>query len=242
MNYYRRYVGDYAKKTASLSLAEHGAYNLLLDECYSTERPLPGDLESLYRLCRAMTRVEQDAVRKVADKFFPVGADGLRRNPRAGEEIAVAQSTIEKQRESGVKSAAKRWSTDGSTHNSTDADAIQPPTSNHQPLASNHQEPAAKRAGRGARLPADWKPDAEQIDFCKAERPDLNPDTTAARFRDYWIAQPGARGTKLDWPATWRNWVRNEKRINGANSKQADLEARNAEAARRFAEGDHETR
>lgn len=29
-----------------------------------------------------------------------------------------------------------------------------------------------------------------------------------ARFADYWRAVPGARGRKLDWPATWRNWLR----------------------------------
>lgn len=27
-------------------------------------------------------------------------------------------------------------------------------------------------------------------------------------FCDYWHAQPGQKGVKLDWPATWRNWVR----------------------------------
>jgi hypothetical protein len=30
-------------------------------------------------------------------------------------------------------------------------------------------------------------------------------------FRDYWIAVPGAKGVKLDWIATWRNWVRRAK-------------------------------
>lgn len=30
----------------------------------------------------------------------------------------------------------------------------------------------------------------------------------AAKFRDYWVAQPGQKGVKLDWPATWRNWCR----------------------------------
>ena len=55
MNYYRRFMGDYAKKTAALSFAEHGAYTLLLDELYSTETPLPAEHEALYRLCRAMT-------------------------------------------------------------------------------------------------------------------------------------------------------------------------------------------
>lgn len=141
-------MGDYASKTADLSLAEHGAYTVLLDICYSTEKPLPGSYDALYRLCRAMTKAEQDAVKAVADRFFPLGEDDLRRNPRAADEIAKAQATIEKQRKSGADSASKRWLTDGSedgltdrsTHRSTDAAAIQPPTSNLQPPNANPKE------------------------------------------------------------------------------------------------------
>jgi hypothetical protein len=33
----------------------------------------------------------------------------------------------------------------------------------------------------------------------------------ADRFRDYWVSVPGGKGRKLDWAATWRNWVRNER-------------------------------
>lgn len=29
-------------------------------------------------------------------------------------------------------------------------------------------------------------------------------------FYDYWLAQPGQKGVKLDWLATWRNWCRND--------------------------------
>jgi hypothetical protein len=65
---------------------------------------------------------------------------------------------------------------------------------------------------RGSRLTAEWAPADEDIAFCKTERPDLDPAKTADRFRDYWIAQPGAKGIKTDWTATWRNWVRNESR------------------------------
>jgi len=61
------------------------------------------------------------------------------------------------------------------------------------------------------RLPADWTPSDEEIEFCRAERKDLDLIVTANRFRDYWVAQPGAKGKKLDWSATWRNWVRNER-------------------------------
>lgn len=239
MNYYRRYMGDYAKKTASLSLAEHGAYSLLLDECYSTERPLPGDHESLFRLCRAMTKVEQEAVRRVADRFFPVGADGQRRNPRADEELAIAQPAITAAKTNGVKGGRPRKNPVGSSGEPTGG---HPPTTNLQPPSATHQpstaKPREKTAGRGARLPADWKPDAEQIEFCRQERPDLDPQATAALFRDHWIAQPGQRGVKTDWAATWRNWVRKEKKINGAGRLSVSEANRLAgeEAQRRFEE------
>lgn len=67
-----------------------------------------------------------------------------------------------------------------------------------------------KTQQRGSRLPADWRPSDIEVQFCKTERPDLDPKKTAERFVDYWLAQPGAKGVKLDWTATWRNWVRNE--------------------------------
>ena len=70
---------------------------------------------------------------------------------------------------------------------------------------------AKPKQSRGTRLPADWVPNEDQIHFCKTNRSDLSPQTTADRFRDYWSAQPGARGLKLDWDATWRNWVRAER-------------------------------
>ena len=74
----------------------------------------------------------------------------------------------------------------------------------------------AEAKATASRLPADWSASAEDIEFCKAERPALVPALTEQRFRDYWIAQPGVKGRKVDWPATWRNWVRNERAPHGA--------------------------
>lgn len=31
-------------------------------------------------------------------------------------------------------------------------------------------------------------------------------------FADYWRSQPGQKGVKTDWQATWRNWVRRSRR------------------------------
>jgi hypothetical protein len=47
--------------------------------------------------------------------------------------------------------------------------------------------------------------------FAREKRPDLNPREVFDSFRDYWIAQPGQKGVKTDWFATWRNWVRNTR-------------------------------
>jgi uncharacterized protein YdaU (DUF1376 family) len=108
MNYYERYCGDYAKKTARLTLIQHGAYTLLLDEYYSTEEPLPESFDELYRVCRAMSKPEQEAVRFVAERFFPIGPDGLRHNDRADEMIEKARPKMEAARVNGRKGGRPR--------------------------------------------------------------------------------------------------------------------------------------
>jgi hypothetical protein len=50
---------------------------------------------------------------------------------------------------------------------------------------------------RGSRLPSDWQP-----------KEHIEQKSELEKFRDYWIAQPGQKGVKTDWDATWRNWVR----------------------------------
>lgn len=80
-------------------------------------------------------------------------------------------------------------------------------------------------AKRGSRLPSDATLPDEWAEFCKAERPDLNPEAVFSKFRDYWVSKPGKAGTKLDWLATWRNWVREER-----SQKTAPMLNKNAAA------------
>ena len=63
-------------------------------------------------------------------------------------------------------------------------------------------------APKAKRLSADWKPDDGLRAYAEAELPNVDVDRLAEDFRDYWIAKPGEKGRKLDWPATWRTWVR----------------------------------
>lgn len=73
------------------------------------------------------------------------------------------------------------------------------------------KESKAKPTARATRLPNDWMPSPEDDLFCQTERQDLISAEVAQRFRDYWISQPGSKGVKQNWSATWRNWVRNER-------------------------------
>jgi hypothetical protein len=92
--------------------------------------------------------------------------------------------------------------------NQNPSETVSEPFLNQEQEQEQEQDNKKPKQQRGSRLPSDWKPSDEDLQFCKTERPELNPRTTADGFRDYWLAQPGAKGLKLDWSATWRNWVR----------------------------------
>lgn len=83
MNYYQRHLGDYARDTGHLTLLEHGVYTVLLDWQYGTAKPLPKEIDSVQRICRAFSKVERETVVRVREEFFNV--DGW--NNRAKNEI-----------------------------------------------------------------------------------------------------------------------------------------------------------
>jgi hypothetical protein len=67
-----------------------------------------------------------------------------------------------------------------------------------------------KKPGRGTRISPDWKPDPSMLAW---QRDNGITDALARRelpkFIDYWAGKSGVGATKVDWSATWRNWLRN---------------------------------
>lgn len=87
-------------------------------------------------------------------------------------------------------------------------------------------EPPKKKQQRGTRLPNDWVIPDDWKAWALQERQDWDDSHVshvAETFKDFWIAKSGANAIKLDWQATWRNWVRNEKRgyFNGGKGGKA---------------------
>lgn len=94
MIYFEMYPGDYLKDTTRLSLIEHGAYFKLMLAYYAEEQALPESPAELYIIAGAISAGDKAAVKKVAERYFPVGEDGLRHSKRCDEQIATAQVRI----------------------------------------------------------------------------------------------------------------------------------------------------
>ena len=62
---------------------------------------------------------------------------------------------------------------------------------------------------RGTRLSREWDLPTEWGKW--AEERGMTPDQVILqcdKFKDHWISKPGNSATKVDWEATWRNWIR----------------------------------
>lgn len=80
-----------------------------------------------------------------------------------------------------------------------------PDESRDVPLSEAEANNSQRRA---TRLPDDFRLTEERKAPALADG--LDPQRTFDKFCDYWRAIGGARGRKLDWDATWRNWCRTE--------------------------------
>jgi len=104
VNHYPRHLGDYIRDTVGLTMLEDGAYTRLLDQYYVREAPLPADKEMLYRIARATSKAERQAVDSILLQFFTDGPDGWRQK-RADMELQAQSERSASARES----AKRKW-------------------------------------------------------------------------------------------------------------------------------------
>ena len=207
MHYYQFHIGDYLRDTAHLTLEEDATYRRLLDLYYESESPISSNFDLVARKIRS----KKTLVSQLLSEYFIETPQGYA-HTRVEAELKAYHDMVN----GGKKGAAKRW------HKGDDGQGIPTPsagdglgiatgmlTMNHEPITINHKE-TKTRSTKGSRLslemlPDDWRAWTTQHDIS------LNAGEIFETFRDYWIAQPGSKGVKLDWFATWRNWVKRQK-------------------------------
>lgn len=201
MHYYKRNLGDYAKKAGRLSMLQHGSYTLLIDACYDREQ-FP-TMEQALEWTWASTKEEIEAVEFVLRRFF-VLEGSVYVQTRIKQEIDEYHGKAETNKRIAAEREAKRK--EKSTNRERIVDEALPekhePPPNHKPITIN-QEPLVRRA---TRIPPDFDPKPEP----EAEA-GIDRQRELANFRDYWTSK-ARDNTKLDWQATWRQWARKADR------------------------------
>lgn len=201
MHYYPFHVSDYIHDTAHLSNEEDLAFRRLLDLYYTQEKPIPNKTHEVARRIRMAKHIV--AVQTVLEEFFDFDMDKDHWfHKRCDETIASYQAKAERNRQVGKLGGRPKA-------NPQETQTVSKQNPNQEPI-TNNQEPKVKTQ-RGSRLPTDWVLPEDWKKWAEVERPDLNAQKVGDSFKDFWISKPGAGGTKLDWQATWRNWVRSQK-------------------------------
>lgn len=123
--------------------------------------------------------------------------------------------------EAGREAIERRWGPEREANSGPNRSPITPEARGQKDSlpSSEGRERAAPATGdlasegdngrkRATRIPGDWTIDDELRAYALERR--LDPDATAAGFRDYWTAEAGARARKLDWRAAFRVWCNRE--------------------------------
>ncbi len=211
MHYYPFNLKDYLFETAHLPPMADLAYRRLLDLYYKEEAPIPNKPKWVANRIRLDS--EETVIGFVLRTYFKLdgaGTAAVWRHDRADKEIAKYQKKVAVARENGQQHTAgtKR-------HPKSDADGKL--TKNHKPRTNIVPLDAATT--RGTRFAAESQAPEAWLAYCKAERPELDASKTFEMFRDYWVAKAGKDGLKLDWLATWRNWVKSQSLRPGVAAK-----------------------
>jgi uncharacterized protein YdaU (DUF1376 family) len=139
MHYYKRNLGDYAKKAGRLSMLQHGSYTLLIDSCYDREQ-FP-TLEEAIEWTWASTTEEIEAVKFVLSKFFTL-ENGVYVQKRIQEEIGEYITKAETNKRIALERETKR------KENATNrSQVVNEPPPNHKPI-TNNQEPITKEESK----------------------------------------------------------------------------------------------
>jgi uncharacterized protein YdaU (DUF1376 family) len=194
--------------TKHLSHTQYSIYHRLLAHYYRTQKPLVANASGLARICYAVTTGELEDLALVLLQFFTKEDDGYH-SKRADEELEKT-CKINKIRQLSGRLGGLAKARNLLEQNPTQYNTYTYTPKEDQNLGAPHP------TKNGTRLPVDFSVTPEIKTFA-LENHLPNPDDEICKFVDYWTGVPGAKGRKLDWQATFRNWLRKAAEIKHAN-------------------------
>jgi len=211
--YFTFYPADFMGGVRGMTPQEIGVYTMLLCRMYEESGPVEYHVLRLSTYCG----MREKTFVAVAEKLIALGKitmrDGMIFNDRASIEIADRSDKLKNNSKAGKASAEKRQQNQCETptgvkqpFNHTDTD-----TDTDKKKSNTFVSPKAQPKN-GSRLPFEECPTEWTIFGSEVMSWDgAHIAATFSKFHDYWVAQPGVKGRKTDWLATWRNWCRDER-------------------------------
>lgn len=194
--YYKRYPRDFIEGTIALPFEVKTTYAFILDLIYMQGGTLPDDPRYIAGLLSVSVR-KWNSLRQQLIDYGKIQVSGeFLTNYRAIIELESLAKVQDKQRENRSRpNKNKDLQTPRSHHTDTDTD--------------KKEDTNVSSKKRGQRLPEDWRLPKAWGEWAVAQGlDDFSARREGERFADYWHGVSGARGAKMDWQATWRNWVR----------------------------------
>lgn len=185
----------------------HPSQQTLVDETGLSERTIRTALSELEAL-GVIERVRRTAKQRGRSSRLP---DGYVLHPNGKLPAGVADS-FESYRQQEPKLPA---TDDGATGKSEQGTLLY----QVEPVEVEPDEVVPRK--RGSRIPDPFVLTAEMKAWAAAEVPGLDVVSHTREFVDFWRAESGAKASKLDWVATWRNWMRKAHRWNAPKTQRA---------------------
>lgn len=214
--YIRFFGDDWLSGTQELTLEERGALITIAALTSTLGRAPEADFRRLSRRFGCTPGRAKRLVNSLVEQGKILLENGSVINQRAVKETTFSQKNSKKQSENASQRWAKKSEKPNENNNSEDAMGMP----SHMPWECQPEpEPEEKedtnvssKKKRGTRLSEQWE---LPIDWGNWALENGWPESVirleADKFRDHWISQSGQKGVKLDWLATWRNWMRNSK-------------------------------
>lgn len=194
-------------------------YVVALLRIYEVRGPAADTIETLSRRTGLRPHRVKAALGWLVESGKITMQDDKLMNEVAEREIREGAAINRQRKLSAIKAANVRWrknqQNQQTNHAPSNADAM--PDDAHLHLHLQEQKERKKersksalekRATKGSRIDLNWKPTAQQIEYAKSKGlNDREASREGVKFFNYWRATSGARGVKLDWDATWQNWV-----------------------------------
>lgn len=198
--------------TDNLTLEQEAAYLRICNAIYAADQPISEN----YRALGGMWRCNERKAKRLLAELIEAGKvyveAGWIKNDKALDDVSIRLQLRVKRKLAGHSGGIESGKSRAKPLENNENDEASGSTRKEVEKKVEKKEEAKASSmprKRGSRMAESWILPRPWGEWAMAQgMPEARVRTEADRFRDYWLAKSGREAAKLDWQATWRNWIR----------------------------------